>query len=76
MRAYTFMYFRGAEIEIEDDNGRTPLLVAAAFGKTEAVTKLLENGADVKAVDGNNRNVIHLIVKQGHINMLTVRKSC
>ena len=66
------IYFRGAEIEIEDDNDKTPLLVAAAYGKTEAVIKLLENGADVKAVDNDNRNVVHFIVKQGHVNMLTV----
>ena len=75
---YTFayiMYFRDADKEAEDDNGRTPLLMAAAFGKTEAVIKLLENGADVEAVDNNNKNVVHFIVKQGHVNMLTVRES-
>ena len=68
-------YFRGAEKEPEDDNGRTPLLMAAAYGKTEAVIKLLENGADVEAVDNNNKNVVHFIVKQGHASMLTVRES-
>ena len=39
---YMLTYFRGAEKEPEDDNGRTPLLMAAAYGKTEAVIKLLE----------------------------------
>ena len=68
------MYFRDADKEVEDDNGRTPLLMAAAYGKTEAVIELLENGADVEAVDNNNKNVVHFIVKQGHVNMLTVRE--
>ena len=68
-------YFRGAEKEAKDDNGRTPLLMAAAYGKTEAVIKLLENGADVEAVDNNNKKVVHFIIKQGHVSMLTVRES-
>ena len=67
-------YFRGADKEWEDDNGRTPLLTAAAYGKTEAVIKLLENEADVEAVDNNDRNVVHFIVSKGHANMLKVRK--
>ena len=71
---YMLTYFRDADKELEDDNGRTPLLMAAACGKTEAVIKLLENGADVEAVDNNNKNVVHFIVKQGHVNMLTVRE--
>ena len=68
-------YLRGAEKELEDENGRTPLLTAAASGKTEALVKLLENGADVEAVDNNDKNIVYFIVKQGHINMLTVRNS-
>ena len=67
-------YFRGADKEWEDDNGRTPLLTAAAYGKTEAVIKLLEKGADVEAIDNNERNVVHFIVSKGHVNMLKVRK--
>ena len=67
-------YFRDADKEWEDYNGRTPLLTAAAFGKTEAVIKLIEYGADVEAVDNNDRNVVHFIVSQGHVNMLKVRK--
>ena len=72
---YMLTYFRGADKEFEDYNGRTPLLMAAAYGKIEAVIKLLENGAGVEAVDNNNENVVHFIVKQGHVNMLTVRES-
>ena len=66
------VYYSGADIEWEDYSGRTPLLMAATFGKAEAVVKLLERGADVEAVDCNNNNVVHCIVNQGHVNMLKV----
>ena len=71
-----YTYFRGADKEDEDYSGKTPLLTAAASGKTEALIKLLESGADVEAVDNNNRNVVHFIVNQGHVNMLKVKKTC
>ena len=51
----------------------TPLLMAAENGSTEAVVKLLKNGALVEAVDYNNNNIVHFIVNQGNINMLKVR---
>jgi len=60
---------------LEDYNGRTPLLTAAAYGKTEAVILLLESDADVEAVDNNSKNIVHLIVEQGHVDMLKVKKS-
>ena len=65
---------RGADKEWEDCNGRTPLLTAAAHGKTEAVVKLLESGANVEEVDNNNKNIVHYIVNQGHVSMLRVSK--
>ena len=67
-----FVYFSGADTEWEDFSSRTPLLMAATCGKTEAVIKLLESGADVEAVDCNNNNIVHCIVDQGHVNMLRV----
>ena len=71
---YSVYIFRDADMEDEDNSGKTPLLTAAANGKTEAVIKLLGSGADVKAVDGNGRNVVHFIVNESHVNMLKVRK--
>ena len=73
---YSVCIFRDADMEDADNSGKTPLLTAAANGKTEAVIKLLKSGADVVAVDGNGRNVVHFIVNESHVNMLEVRKSC
>ena len=68
-------FLRGAETEVDDDNGRTPLLTAAASGKIEALFKLLDRGADIEAFDTSNKNIIYIIVEQGNSDMLTVRKS-
>ena len=40
------------------------------------MVELLENGADVEAVDYDDKNVIHFIVDQGHVDMLKVRSMC
>ena len=41
----------GAAIENRREDGDTPLIVAAAYGDTDAVKSLLEKGADVAARD-------------------------
>ena len=65
--------FRGAGKEWLEKNGRTPLLMATDYGRTEAVIKLLDNQADVEATDYNDRNVVHSIVNHGYVNMLKVK---
>lgn len=44
-------------INIPDQEGRTPLLIAAALGNVEAVKLLLDNGADLQAVDKEGRGI-------------------
>jgi len=39
------------QLDIVDDSGRTPLMVAAIFGQVEVAELLLENGADIDAKD-------------------------
>lgn len=49
----------GAELDARDDDGRTPLHLAAVFGKSPAVvTALVEAGADVDARDGKGRTAL------------------
>ncbi|KAL2797362.1 ankyrin repeat-containing domain protein [Aspergillus keveii] len=43
-----FLLSRGADTEIADSMGRTPLISAAALGKEETVRALLEHGASTK----------------------------
>ncbi|MDQ5891010.1 MAG: serine/threonine-protein phosphatase 6 regulatory ankyrin repeat subunit [Candidatus Dependentiae bacterium] len=50
-------------IEDKDEDGRTPLLVAASSGDTDCLVVLLNNYANVRATDENGYNALHLIAR-------------
>src|SRR4249920_1994036 len=45
--------------DVNDNAGQTPLMLAAAFGSSEAVRVLVERGADVKAQSGAGLTALH-----------------
>lgn len=47
-----------ADLEARDMFGRTPLVVAAAEGATNAAATILKRGADINAVDENNQTAL------------------
>jgi len=51
-----------ADIEIQDSNGRTPLLVAAQSDNTQALSRLLEAGASPLSKDKMGQTALHLAV--------------
>ncbi len=48
----------GAEIDVQDPYGVTPLLFAAISGSPETIRRLLKNGANVKAKDADGRTAL------------------
>ena len=54
--------------------GRTPLLVAAAYGRQECLEMLIEAGADINASDTKNdgNNALHLAAINGHVKIVGV----
>jgi Ankyrin repeats (3 copies) len=57
----------GADLEVHNEMGQTPLYVAAAAGMDKAVKVLLGFGADVEAVDSRGGHPpIHIASSRGH----------
>ncbi|OPB44043.1 hypothetical protein A0O28_0023610 [Trichoderma guizhouense] len=49
----------GANLDVEDGSGRTPLMLAAQLGKHELVVCLLDVGADAEVEDGGGHRAFH-----------------
>lgn len=56
----------GADPNIPDDHGATPLLRAAESGHNTIIQLLLHHGADVDAVDKSNRTALFFAVLNGY----------
>jgi hypothetical protein len=49
----------GSDLNIKNEYGSTPLMVAATFGKTEVALLLIEGGADVNMTNNENSSPLH-----------------
>jgi len=63
----------GYKIDESDENGATPLLVAATGGHSELVDFLLQEGVDAHHVDNKGRNVLHCAA-MGDLHKDTISK--
>ncbi|KAK6358787.1 hypothetical protein TWF730_008106 [Orbilia blumenaviensis] len=57
---------RGVDLEVKDEEGQTPLLLAAAGNYTTVVEMLLNRGADLEVKDRKGQTPLLLAVKLGH----------
>ena len=48
----------GADLNICDKKGTTPLILSSSLGKTEITQLLIDNGADESLVDKNGKKAI------------------
>ena len=63
---------RGAEIDAQDVNLSTPLLVAAANGQVDAIRTLTRWKADVDVLDKNKRSAVYIACEYKHATLLKV----
>ena len=67
-----FSPFRGAKIEKRDKDNFTPLLLAACYGHADTIKRLIKRGADLKAVDKDDKNAIYWTAEEDHLEALSV----
>ena len=60
----------GADVESQDDRGRTPLLLAAANGSPRLITRLVALGADEFSVDSEGCGALLLAAQAGHVRLV------
>lgn len=56
----------GANIEIKDNDGRTPLMIASMEGQYSSIICLLNNYADINGFDNKLNTVYDLAIEAGH----------
>ena len=54
--AVTVLLDKGADVNVKDSDGRTPLIIAAAGGMLDVARVLLQRGADMDATDALERS--------------------
>ncbi|XP_076354059.1 uncharacterized protein LOC143248934 [Tachypleus tridentatus] len=61
---------RGMNVNVQDKDGRQPLLWAASAGSSDAIISLVNAGAMVSAEDKDGLTALHCAASRGHLNCL------
>ncbi|UNF62747.1 ankyrin repeat domain-containing protein [Spiroplasma poulsonii] len=65
-----FLVVIGADVNLQDENGRTPLFVATSINNPEMVQLLLDNGADINLQNKNGITPLNFAVIKKNLKMV------
>ncbi|XP_062897899.1 ankyrin repeat and death domain-containing protein 1A-like isoform X3 [Mobula hypostoma] len=68
---YVVEDLEGIPVDDPDQNGKTPLLLAAESGHSDVLSLLCELGCDLQAVDKESNSALHLATRRGHAELLS-----
>jgi uncharacterized protein len=61
-----------ADVNIQDNNGTTPLMLAASLGQTEMAQKLIKAKADLNTQDQNGQTALITAAQEGYSDIVKV----
>ena len=67
------IYSRGCDTEVLDNDSMSPLLLAAVWGRAEAVKALIRGECEVNTTDKDGRSAVYWAAQEGHMDVLRVR---
>ena len=62
-------FFRGAQVEVRNKKGNTPLWLACNGGHLDVVMLLVGKGAEVNAADNRNVTPLMAAFRKGHVQV-------
>ena len=66
MESLELLFAAGGRLEDRDNEGTTPLILAARAGKFEAIKWLLDHGAEIGAKDNDGKTAEDWARENGH----------
>ncbi len=66
----SFLVQKGADVNLPDDSGNPPLMLAARQGRLDCVRALLEVGADTHGRNRLGNSAIHVAAQRGHTEVM------
>ena len=61
---------KGVESNAQNDSGKTALMLAAFYGKLNAIKELRDHGADYSVVDNAGLSTLHYAVDGGNLDTI------
>ena len=71
-RGLVVLLVKGGDPNVRDDNGQTPLHIAAHKGQKLAVQVLIDAGADIEVMDFKGRKPMEFAVDKGHVEVIAL----
>lgn len=68
--AARFFLEKSQDINVQDANGCTPVIVAAQHNHIACVVFLVQNGADLSILDNNGDSALHWAAYKGHVELI------
>lgn len=65
-----FLIDSGADINVQDNEGRTPSHWACSRNHLDQIKSLMENGADVNVKDNDGKIPLHLACEENHLDVV------